>query len=162
MIDKEKNKARYRLSHCVNVLFSFDHGTFRWWREDKSSGLFTKIQGQTDIDSRFGQMVSKIQDWQISSLNLVHHLQKSNPFSQKTATKACTGIKGDFDEMEHQFLLGTFGTEKHYLFRNSVAHRSFLIGMTWKVIFHLLANWIFRKLLAYGNELRSLPRDMFM
>ena len=71
------------------------------------------------------QMVSKIQDWQISSLNLVHHLQKSNPFRQKTATKACTGIKGNFDEMEHQFLLGTFGTEKHYLFRNSVAHRSF-------------------------------------
>ena len=59
MIDKEKNNARYRLSHCVNVLFSVDHGTFRWRREDKSRGLFTKIQGQTDIDSRFGQMVSK-------------------------------------------------------------------------------------------------------
>ena len=89
MIDKEKNKAKYRLSHCVNVLFFFDHGTFRWRREDKSSGLFTKIQGQTDIDSRLGQMVSKIHDWQISSVNFVHHLHKSNPFSQKTAMKAC-------------------------------------------------------------------------
>ena len=216
MIDKEKNNARYRLSHCVNVLFSVDHGTFRWRREDKSRGLFTKIQGQTDIDSRFGQMVSKIHDWQISSFNLVDHLHKSNPFSQKTATKAwgrwmsrflpphffvgtlwsfcrslwkriptsCllrvlihrgggrnkngtspgTGIKGDFDEMEHEFQLGTFGTEKRYLFFSEILLLTevFLIGMTWKVMFHLLANWICWKLFAYGKQLRSLPRDMFM
>ena len=62
MIDKEKNKAKHRLSHCVNVLFSFDHGTFRYVeRASNLIGLFTKIQGQTDIDSRFGQMVNKIQ-----------------------------------------------------------------------------------------------------
>ena len=90
-------------------------------------GLFTKIQGQTDIDSRFGQMVSKIQDWQISSLNLVHHFaQIKSIFPKKCLRKPATGIKGDFNEMKHEFLFETFGTEKRYLFRNSVAHRSFL------------------------------------
>ena len=127
MIDKEKNNARYRLSHCVNVLFSVDHGTFRWRREDKSRGLFTKIQGQTDIDSRFGQIVSKIHDWQISSFNLVHHLHKSNPFSQKTATKAWNWYQRWLRWNGTGISAWNIWNTKTlpFLFRNSVAHRSF-------------------------------------
>ena len=51
-------------------------------------------------------------------------------FPKKRLRKPATGIKGDFDEMEHQFLLGKFGTEKHYNFRNLLLTEVFLIGMT--------------------------------
>ena len=215
MIDKEKNNARYRLSHCVNVLFSVDHGTFRW-RRGQIEGIVYQNTRANGYRFTVWANGKQIHDWQISSFNLVHHLHKSNPFSQKTATKAwgrwmsrflpphffvgtlwsfcrslwkriptsCllrvlihrgggrnkngtspgTGIKGDFDEMEHEFQLGTFGTEKRYLFFSEILLLTevFLIGMTWKVMFHLLANWICWKLFAYGKQLRSLPRDMFM
>ena len=53
-------------------------------------------------------------------------------FPKKQLRKPETGIKGDFDEMEHEFLLGTFGTQKRYLFFSEILLLTevFLIGMT--------------------------------
>ena len=87
MIDKEKNNARYRLSHCVNVLFSVDHGTFRW-RRGQIEGIVYQNTRANGYRFTVWANGKQIHDWQISSFNLVHHLHKSNPFSQKTATKA--------------------------------------------------------------------------
>ena len=60
------------------------------------------------VASRFGQMVLKIQDWQIlASPNCVYHLHKSLPFTEKRLQKAETGIKDGFQEMEHEFTRGS-------------------------------------------------------
>ena len=163
MIDKEKNNARYRLSHCVNVLFSVDHGTFRWRREDKSRGIVyqnTRANGYRFTVWANGKQNSRLANFVLESRS--PFAQIKSIFPKKSLRKPATGIKGDFNEMNHEFLFETFGTEKRYLFRNSVAHRSFLIGMTWKVMFHLLSNWIFWKLFVYGKQPQSLPCDMFM
>ena len=57
------------------------------------------------VGSRFGQIVSKIQDWSISSRNRVYHLYKTVSFSEKRPRRRETGFKDDFEETEHEFPL---------------------------------------------------------
>ena len=57
-------------------------------------------------------MISKIQDWKISFRNLVYHLYESVPFTEKRPRRPETGVKDDFEEMDHEFPFGTFSPEK--------------------------------------------------
>ena len=56
--------------------------------------------------------VSKIQDWLISSWNRVFHVYKSVSFSEKRPPSRETGVKNDFEEMEHEIPSGTFCLEE--------------------------------------------------
>ena len=55
------------------------------------------------VGSRFGQMVSNSQDWQISSWNRVYHLHKLCTFTEKWPRMPGTGIRDGFEELEHEF-----------------------------------------------------------
>ena len=59
-------------------------------------------------------MVSKIQDWYISSLKRVYFLYKSVPCTEKRLQRPETGIKDGFEEMEHvhEFLFGPLRPKK--------------------------------------------------
>ena len=57
-----------------------------------TSRLFTIYLGKP-VGPRFWQMISKIQDWGILSLNRVYHLYKSVPFTKKRPQRRETGIK---------------------------------------------------------------------
>ena len=60
-------------------------------------------------------------------------LKKSVPFTEKRPRRPETGIKDDFEEVEHEFLLGIFRQEKQdYLFRCSVAPENFPLERTKK------------------------------
>ena len=90
-----------------------------------TSRLFTIYLGKP-VGPRFWQMISKIQDWGILSLNRVYHLYKSVPFTKKRPQRRETGIKDGWEEMEYEFLFGRFYPEKEdYLFRCSVASGNF-------------------------------------
>ena len=72
---------------------------------------------------------------------------KNQFHSQKWLWRPKTHVKTDLEEMEHEFLFGTFHPEKQdYLFRCSIAPGNFLLSrMAQKVMFHLLSNRIFLK-----------------
>ena len=53
------------------------------------------------VGPQFRQMVSKIQDLEISSRNRVYHLYKSVPFTEKRPRRPETSIEDGFEEMEH-------------------------------------------------------------
>ena len=90
-----------------------------------TSRLFTIYLGKP-VGPRFWQMISKIQDWGILSLNRVYHLYKSVPSTKKRPQRRETGIKDGWEEMEYEFLFGRFYPEKQdYLFRCSVASANF-------------------------------------
>ena len=57
-----------------------------------TSRLFTIYLGKP-VGPRFWQMISKIQDWGILSLNRVYLLYKSVPFTKKRPQRRETGIK---------------------------------------------------------------------
>ena len=87
--------------------------------------LFAIYMGKP-VGSRFGQMLRKIQGWQISSRNRVYHLYKSVPYTQKRLRKPEAAIKEGFEEMEHEFPFETFRPWKQdYLCRHSVAPGNF-------------------------------------
>ena len=89
------------------------------------SRLFTIYLGKP-VGPRFWQMISKIQDWGILSLNRVYHLYQSVPFTKKRPQRRETGIKDGWEEKEYEFLFGRFYPEKQdYLFRCSVAPGNF-------------------------------------
>ena len=74
-------------------------------------------------------MVSKIQDWYISSWNRVFHLRKSVPSTGKRPRRPETGSKVGVEEMEHEFAFGTSRPEKpDYVLRFSVALGNFPPG----------------------------------
>ena len=98
------------------ILDTYSYGTSR---------LFTIYLGKP-VGPCFWQMISKIQDWGILSLNRVYHLYKSVPFTKKRPQRRETGIKDGWEEMEYGFLFGRFYPEKQdYLFRCSVASGNF-------------------------------------
>ena len=53
------------------------------------------------VGSRFGQMVSNIQHWQIWSRNRVYHLFKSVSFTEKRLRWPETGIKDGPEEIQY-------------------------------------------------------------
>ena len=110
-------------------------------------GCLTIYQAKL-LGSLFGQMVSKIQDWQIQPWNRIYHLYKSVPFNKKWLQRPKTGVKHGFAEMEYKFLFGTFHWEIcDYLFYVS-SLLEISAGMVQKVMFYLLSNWISPKLFA--------------
>ena len=57
------------------------------------------------------------------------------------------------EEVENEFLIGIFRAQKTGLpFQMFLCSRKFSAGMTQKVVFHLLSNWIFRKILVNGKQ----------
>jgi len=84
----------------------------------------------------------------MSSRSRVCYLHKSFPFTEKRPRWPETGIKGGFEEMEHEFLFGKFRPEmQDNFFRCSAARADFFAGTTQKVKYYdfILSKWIVRK-----------------
>ena len=78
--------------------------------------MFTIYMGEL-VGSWFGKVVSKIQDWQVSSRNSVTEIRPR---------RSEIGIKDGFQEMEHEFSFGTFRSGKQdYFFRRSATPGNF-------------------------------------
>ena len=84
------------------------------------------LHGQTSRSKAWANGTQNSRPWWISSRNHVYHLYKSDPFTGKRPRRPETGIKVDFEEMEHSFPFGIFRPEKQdYLFRCFVAPANF-------------------------------------
>ena len=63
--------------------------------------------------------VFRVNENNLSSRNCVYHFYKSVLFSKEWPRRSGTGIKDDFEEMEHEFSFATLCPEKReYLFRS--------------------------------------------
>ena len=74
------------------------------------------------------------------------------PFTGKRPRRPETGIKDDFEEIEHEVLFGISRLEKQRLpFQMFRCSRKFSAGTTKKIMFHLLSNRIFQNLFVNGK-----------
>ena len=80
-------------------------------------------------------------------------LYKSVPFSKKRPRRPEPGFKDGFEDMEHEFQFGIFRPEKTGPpFQMFCCSRKFSDRTTQRVVFHLLSNRIFGKILVNGKQ----------
>ena len=90
-------------------------------------------------------------------LNRVYHLHKSIPFTKKTTAKAWTWYQRRNGTPISVWNISSGKKKKQQLpFQMFRWSRKFSDGATQKVVFHLLPNWIFRKIWSVVNNHCSL------
>ena len=94
--------------------------------------MFTTYMGEP-VGSRFGKVVSKIQDWQVSSRNRVNHLQLHLPKYGREGLKLVS--KMAFKKRNTNFLLEHSDRENGLLFQ-TFRFRKFSTATTRNVVFH--------------------------
>ena len=103
--------------------------------------------------SRFGQMVSKIQERWISSRTRVYHLYKSVSFTEKRLRRRETGIKDGFEVNGTRISVWNILSWKTGLpFQKFRCSRKISTGTTQTVLFPLFCNRIFRKFFVNGKQ----------
>ena len=114
--------------------------------------MFT-IYIEKPVGPRSGQMVRKIQDWWISSRNRVYSLYKSVPITEKRPRRPVTGNQRWLWRNGTRISIWKIPSGKTGLpFQMFRCSREFSAGTTQKVVFHLLSNRIFLKILVNGKQ----------
>ena len=125
--------------HLNPTLWGEGQGMRTWEKGDRACLPFTRANRSVFRLGRFGQMVSKFPYWESFCSGLALTICR-NPY-----------------HLPKKFPFGTFHPEKTGLpFQTFRCSRKFSTGTTQKVVYHLLSNRNFRKVVVNGKQPRSL------